>query len=323
MKAAIWTQYGPPEVIQIGQIDIPAVRPDEILIKIHASTLTAGDCEMRRFDLAPWLWLPMRLYMGIRKPRIKVLGQELSGEVVKVGSDVKRFVVGDKVIAPTKMSLGAHAEYIKLPASFSIAIKPDNISYEEGTTLPTGGLNAIHFINKANIKKGDHVLINGAGGSIGTYAIQLAKRMGAKITSVDAPDKLELLQSIGAEVVINYKKEDFTKGDIRYDVIIDVAGNLKVSNAIKVLNTKGRFIQTNPNFLTFLGGLWYSFVSDKKAINALAPYKQENLDQLVRLMHEGTIKSIIDKTYPLEQIVEAHCHIEKGLKQGNTVITIL
>lgn len=322
MKAAVWTKYGSPEVIKIGDVKKPVPKANEILIKIYTSTITAGDCEMRRSDLPAWIWLPLRLYMGVFKPRIKVLGQELAGEIEALGKNVSQFNIGDKVFAPTQMSLGAHAEYICLPASFVISLKPESMSFEEATTLPTGGLNALHFLRKANIKNGDKVLINGAGGSIGTYGVQLAKLWGAEVTCVDAQDKLEMLSSIGADYVLDYEHVDFTRTGKTYDIIIDIVGKSPFSRCVHILNPNGRYIQGNPRLSTVFRGLWVSAFGNKKVINALAPYKIENLEYVKNLVTEGKIKPVIDKTFPIDQIVEAHHYVENGLKKGNVVITI-
>lgn len=322
MKAAIWTRYGPPEVLEIMEVPVPIPRHNEVLIRIHASTVTAGDCEMRRFDLPAWIWLPLRLYMGIRKPRIKILGQELAGEIEATGKEVTRFKKGDRVFAPTTMRLGAHAEFVCLPANFAITLTPAGIGDEEAAAIPTGGLNALHFVRKAGIQAGEKVLVNGAGGCIGTFAVQMAKALGAEVTCVDSAAKLDTLRSLGADHVIDYEREDFTQNGEHYDVIIDVVCKTPVSRCMRSLRPKGRYVAGNPGPGTLLHGLWTALGNGKKVINALAPYQPRDLDHLAGLVERGTIRPVLDKRFPLEQIVEAHRYVESGRKTGSVVITI-
>jgi NADPH:quinone reductase-like Zn-dependent oxidoreductase len=322
MKAITWTKYGPPEVLQLCEVKKPIPKPNEVLIKIRATTVTAGDCELRRFEIARWIWIPLRLYMGIFKPRIRILGQELAGEIEAIGSKVSQFKPGDSIFAPTQMSFGAYAQYICLPADYTISARPANISYEEAATIPTGGLNALHFVRKANIQAGQHLLINGAGGSIGTYAIQLAKLLGAEVTAVDSAKKLETLKSIGADHVIDYTKTDFSKTGIQYDAIIDIVGKRTFSRCVKALKKNGICIMGNPRFSGLVRGLWISKTSGKKVVPAMADYKTENLNYLRALMASGKLRSVIDKRYSLEEITEAHSYVERGDKIGNLVIMI-
>ena len=322
MKAIVFHKYGAPDVLKLEEVEKPVPRDNEVLIKILAATVTAGDCEMRRFDFPLWLWLILRLYIGLFKPRIKILGQELAGEIEAIGKDVTGFKVGDQIFAPTEMSLGAYTEYICLPDHKAIVLKPVNMSFEEAATLPTGGLNALHFLEKANISSGQSILINGAGGSIGTYAIQIAKARGAEVTAVDRSDKLEVLQSIGADMVIDYKQVDFTKGGKNYDVILDIVGIASISGSLKSLKPNGLLIIGNPRPSKVLWGLWASRIGNKKVINAVAPYKKENLITLKKMAEAGTIKAVIDKSYALGEMVEAHRYVETGGKTGHVVIRV-
>lgn len=322
MKAIIWPKYGSPDVLVLNDVEKPTPKNNDVLIRIVAATAFAGDCEMRRFDFPPSFWLPLRLYFGLIKPRMKIPGQELAGEVEAVGKEVTAFKKGDEVFAPTDMRLGAYAEYICLQSTHPIVKKPANMTYGEAATIPTGGLNALHFVRKGNIQKGQNVLINGAAGSIGTYAVQIAKMFGAVVTAVDSTNKLDMLRSIGADEVIDYTQEDFTKNGKSYDVIIDVVGKSPYSRSVKSLNQNGRYILGNPRFPGMLKGLWTSMTSSKKVIVALTGYRTEDLVFLKELVEAGKIKSVIDRRYPLEQVAEAHRYVETGQKTGNVVINV-
>jgi NADPH:quinone reductase-like Zn-dependent oxidoreductase len=328
MKAIVWTKYGPPDVLQLKEVEKPTPKDNEVLIRIYATTVTAGDCEMRSLKFPIWLSLPMRIYVGLRKPkRITILGQELAGEIEAVGKDVKLFKEGDQVFAATGFSMGAYAEYICLPEEPKemeglLAIKPANMTYEEAAAVPTGGLNALHFLRKGNIQSGQKVLINGAGGSIGTIAVQLAKYFRTEVTGVDSTGKLDMLRSIGADQVIDYTQEDFTKNGETYDVIFDVVGKSSFSGCIRSLKKEGIYLSANPGLSQMVRGLWTSMTSSKKVISGTASYKTEDLIFLKELIEAGKIKSVIDRRYPLEQTAEAHRYIDKGHKKGNVVITL-
>jgi NADPH:quinone reductase-like Zn-dependent oxidoreductase len=325
MKAIIWTRYGPPDVLQLREVEKPTLKDNEVLVKVHATTVTAGDCEMRSLKFPIYLRLPMRIYIGLRKPKkVTILGQELAGEIESVGKDVTLFKKGDQVFAATDFSLGAYAEYNCLPeeGEGALAIKPANMTYEEAAAVPVGGLNALHFLKKGDIQSGQKILINGAGGSIGTIAVQLAKHFGAEVTAVDSTSKLDMLCSIGADHVIDYTQEDFTKGGKIYDIIFDVVGKGSFSGCIRSLNKTGIYLLGNPTLSRNLRGRWTSMISSKKVITGTASYKTEDLIFLKELIEAGTIKAVIDRRYPLEQIVEAHRYVETGHKKGNVVITV-
>jgi NADPH:quinone reductase-like Zn-dependent oxidoreductase len=322
MKAIVWTKYGSADVLQLKEVEKPTPKDNEVLIKIFAATVTAGDCELRRLKFPSWLWLPLRIYMGLRRPkRITILGQELAGEIEAVGREVTRFKKGDPVFAPTLLRLGAYAEYKCLPETYPV-LKPANMTYEEAATIPTGGINGLHFLRVANVQSGDRVLINGAGGSIGTYAVQIAKSFGAEVTAVDGTEKLAMLRSIGADHVIDYAQEDFTRSGETYDVIIDVIGKSSFSGSVRALKPKGRYILGNPSLSGMIRGRWTPMTSEKKVIIAVASYKTEYYTFLKELFEAGKLKPVIDRHYPLEQTAEAHRYVEKGRKKGNVVITV-
>ncbi len=321
MKAIIFREYGPPNVLQVCEIEKPTPKDSEVSIRVHAATVSAGDCEIRSFTFPLWLWLPVRIMMGLLKPKKQILGQELAGEIEAIGKDVRQFSKGDKVYAAST-DFGAYAEYKCLPSTGPIAIMPSNLSYAEAASIPTGGYNALHFLRKANITKGQRVLINGAGGSIGVMGIQLAKYFGAHVTGVDSADKLDMLRGIGADHVVDYTKEDFTKTGETYDVIFDIAGKSPFSRSVRALRENGYYLLGNPRLLSMLRGLWTSATSTKKVVLAFAEPKPENLDFLRELIEAGKVKPVIDRTYPLEQIAEAHTYVETGRKKGSVAITI-
>ena len=322
MKAMVWTNYGSPEVLQLQEVAKPTPKDNEVLIKVHAATVTLGDCELRSLRIASWMRLPLRLYVGIRKPvRITILGQELAGEVTAVGAAVTQFKPGDQVFGPTMLRTGAYAEYAALSEKYLVS-KPADLSYEEAATIPTGGVNGWHFLNEAKVQAGESVLINGAGGSIGTYAVQIAKALGAEVTAIDRGDKLAMLRSIGADQVIDYQQEDFTKNRQRYDVIIDVVGKSPFGPSVKVLKPNGRYILGNPSMASMFRARLTPLPAGKKATFAVASYKAEDYTALKALLAAGKIKPIIDRRYPLAQLAEAHRYVEDGHKQGNVIILV-
>jgi NADPH:quinone reductase-like Zn-dependent oxidoreductase len=326
MKAIVWTKYGPPHVLQLQEVEKPVPKADEVLVKICATTVTAGDCEMRRLKIPVLFRLPMRIYNGFRKPKkITILGQELAGEIESVGKDVKLFMKGDQVFATTGFSFGAYAEYKCLreePKMGVLARKPINMTYEEAAAVPTGGLEALHFLRRGNIQSGQKVLIIGAGGSIGTFAVQLARHFGAEVTGVDIAGKLDMLRSIGAEHVIDYTREDFTQSAETYDLIFDVMGKSSFSGSVRSLKQNGRYLLGNPVLSQMIRGGWTSLSSSKKVIMGAANQKTEDLLFLKELIEAGKLKSVIDRCYPLEQTAEAHRYVETGQKKGNVVITV-
>ena len=325
MKAILCTAYGPPEVLELSEIEKPIPRNNEVLIRIRATTVTAADCEIRRFEFPGWIWLPLRLWFGLRRPRRPVLGQELAGNVEAVGKDVKLFVPGDWVFASSGIGLGAYAEYICLgeePEGGAIAKIPASLSVEEAATIPYGGREALQFLRKGNIQSGQKVLINGAGGSFGTYAVQLAKIFGADVTAVDSAGKLDMLRSIGADHVIDYTQQSFTSSGETYDVVFDVPGKSLFLPTIKSLGQNGRFLLSNPHLTQLVLGLWISMTTSKKVIFGASSGTSEDLAYLGDLVAAGKIRSIIDRSYPLERMAEAHKYVETGQKKGSVVITV-
>jgi len=326
MKAIVTTKYGPPEVLQLQEVDKPTPRDNEVLVRIYATTVTAGDCEMRSLNLPFAYQLMLRAGFGITKPRNKIPGSEVAGEIEAVGKDVKQLKVGDQVFGSAGMGFGANAEYICLPEvsgvmEGGVTIKPANMSYEEAATVPFGGRDSLHFLRLGNIQTGQKILINGAGGSIGIFAIQLAKYYGAEVTAVDSTAKLDMLRSIGADHVIDYTGEDFTKNGQVYDVIFDVVGKISFSHSAGSIKENGTYLLANPVSQMFQA-LWTRMRSSNKVVMETASGTIADLVFLRGLIEEGKLVTVIDRTYPLEQIVEAHRYVETGAKKGNLVITV-
>jgi len=299
MKAVVISGFGTPEVLQVKEVDKPEPKTNELLIKVKAGTVTQGDVMLRK--LHPMLMLPMRLF-GVR--RKKIAGHEFSGSVEKVGRDVILFKAGDQVFGTTTgLSVGANAEYICLPEknkSCVLAIKPVNVSHEEAAALPVGGMTALFLLQKGDIQSGHKVLIYGASGSVGTYAVQLAKHYGAEVVAVCSTKNVELVKSLGAEEIIDYTKEDYTKSSQTFDLIFDAVGKTSISEAKWLLKEGGKFV----------------------TVKTMTREIPENFAILTRLLETGGIKPVIDKHYPLEQAVEAHRYVEAGHKRGNVVIVV-
>ena len=317
MRAAVYTQYGPPEVLQVKQVEKPTHKKNEILLRIKATAVNSGDWRLRKAD--PFA---VRFIFGVIKPKINILGIVFSGEVECVGEDVKNFKVGDFVFGHTDMKFGAYAEYICLPENGSLALKPTTISHKEAAVIPFGGVTALHFIKKAKIKSGQKVLIVGASGSVGSAAVQLAKSFGADVTGVCSTANIALVKSIGADKVIDYTKEDFTQNCETYDVIFDAVKAISVSRSLKALNKNGIMILSAAGMSEMLKGLWISMTSKKKVMTGVISHKAADILFLKELIEADKLKPVIDRTYSLEQIAAAHFYVEKGHKKGNVAIEI-
>ncbi|MBL8079872.1 MAG: NAD(P)-dependent alcohol dehydrogenase [Anaerolineales bacterium] len=302
MKAIVATQYGGPEVLQLKEIEKPTPKDNEVLIKVHATTVTAADFRMRSFTVPAAVWIPARLALGITKPRQPIFGSELAGVVEAIGKNVTRFKVGDQVFASTLTeNFGGYAEYKCLPEKAMMAIKPNNVTYAEAAALPIGATTALRLLRKGNIQRGQKVLIYGASGSVGTYAIQLAKYFGAEVTGVCSTANLEMVKSLGADHVIDYTKDDFSTIEERYDIIFDTLAKFPKSKYSKVLAPNGSYVSM-------------AKLSTKEGM--------ENLLTIKDLVEAGEIKVVIDRCYPLEDMVEAHRYVDAGHKKGNVVISV-
>lgn len=301
MKAIICTKYGPPNVLQLQNIEKPKPKKNEVLVKIHATSVSTGDCRIRGFNSPLLFWIPMRIILGFRKPRKPILGVELSGEIEDIGSDVTQFKKGDPVFALTELNLGGYAEYTCVHESGLIALKPTNVTYEEAAVIPFGGTSALHFLRKGQIKKGQRVLIYGASGSVGTAAVQLAKYFGATVTAICSSSNFDLVTALGADNVIDYMKEDFTKRGEHYDIIFDAVGKYKKSLCTDALMPNGKYVSVN---------------------GMMAKVSKEDMNLLKQLAETEKLKPVIDRTYRLEEIAEAHIYVEKGHKKGNVSITL-
>lgn len=322
MKAIVYTKYGPPDVLQLKEVEKPTPKDNEILVKVYATTVTVADIRVRSFTVPIPVWLPARMVLGFRKPKKAILGMELAGEVESVGKDVKLLQKGDQVFAATLAGFGAYAEYKCLPEDGPVSIKPSNITYEEAAAIPIGARTALYYLRKANIQNGQKVLVYGASGSVGTYAVQIAKYFGANVTGVCSTTNLELVQSLGADKVIDYTNEDFTQSGETYDVIFEAVDKSSFSACMKSLKKDGIYLNVTVP-IPGIRMLWTKLTSSKKLILGQdSPENAEALNFLKELVEAGKIKVVIDRCYTFEQIVEAHRYVGKGHKKGNVVITV-
>ena len=330
MRAIVWTTYGPPDGLQLREVAQPAPTDDDVLIQVYAATASTADTEVRRLKRSSLFAIPLRLYLGWSKPtRITILGTEFAGEIASVGSAVTRYQPGDQVFGYTGLRMGTYAEYLCLSATASgllggvLAAKPTTMTYEEAAAAPFGGLEALHALSSAGIQRGQEVLIVGAGGSIGTWAVQLAKHSGADVTGVDKPGKLAMLRAIGADHVIDCTREDFTKSGQTYDVIVDTIGKSPFPGSLGSLQEHGAYLNLNPGLRDRGRMRRWSKRSGQRVLPWTAGYTTSNLLALTALIEAGAIRAVIDRRYPLEQTAEAHRYVETGDKKGNVVIAVV
>lgn len=321
MKAVIYTRYGPPEVLHLAEVEKPAPKDNEVLIKVYASTVTVADVRLRAFRVPASFWIPARLSLGVTRPKIEILGAELAGEVEAVGKNVRQFQPGDRVYASNLGTFGGYAEYKCLPAEV-VAPMPDNLSFAEAAALPVGASTALHYLRKAGLQPGDKILIYGASGSVGTYAVQLAKYFGAEVTGVCSTSNLEMVKSLGADHVIDYTNEDFSKTGKVYDFVLDAVDKAPYEDCLRTIKAGGTYINVttplpNPRML------WTRLTTDKKLL--LGENPDEGPDALLfinELIVGGHLKPVLDRIYPLEEIIAAHRYVDGGHKRGNVAISI-
>jgi NADPH:quinone reductase-like Zn-dependent oxidoreductase len=327
MKAIVYEEFGPADVLKLKEVEKPTPKENEVLIKIHATTVTTGDANARGFTHVPPGFGPIpRLMFGVTGPRKPIIGADLAGEIEGVGKDVKSFKKGDQVYGIDGNNLGAYAEYVCRPAEGALASKPTNMSFAEAAAVPFGAGTALHFLrDKGNIQKGQKVLINGASGGVGTYAVQLAKYFGAEVTGVCSTNNLELVKSLGADKLIDYTKEDFTQSGETYDIIFDlVGGEISFSRCKNSLNQNGYFLAVAGGMRELIQMLWTSAIGSKKVIfgGGTASERKDYLLYFKELIEAGQLKAVIDRQYPLEEMVAAHRYVDEGRKKGSVVITV-
>jgi NADPH:quinone reductase-like Zn-dependent oxidoreductase len=330
MKAVIVTAYGSPDVLQYKEVAKPTPKDNEVLIRIHASSIGFGDIFVRNFKkvtprtftMPALLWLPTRIALGIRKPNIKILGAEFAGKIEAVGKDVKRLKPGDAVFGYRGISFGANAEYLCMPEAGLVAIKPSNMTDEEAATVPYGAMTALNLFRKVNIQPGQKVLINGASGGIGSHAVQLAKHFGAEVTGVCGTPRMAFVKALGADKVIDYTREDFTKNGETYDLIFDIMGKSSMSRCKKSLKPNGIHLFASFKLRHLFQMLWTSFRGGKKVICAMSGETLDDLHIVKELVEAGKIKAVIDRCYPLEQTADAHRYLESGSREGSIIITV-
>ena len=330
MKAVILTDYGSPDVLQLQEVQKPVPQVNEVLVKVHATPVNFGDTLVRNFktisprefSMPTPLWLPTRFFFGFNKPKIKILGSEFAGVVEEIGAEVTEFKVGDAVFGYRGQSMGANAEYLTIARDALIAHKPENMSFAEVATVPYGGLTAMTLLRKVNIRRGHKVLINGASGAIGSYALQFAKQYGSEVTGVCGTARVQMVKALGADHVIDYTQEDFTQNGQQYDLIFDVIRKTSFDACKNSLTETGRYLLVSFKTKQLLQMLWTSRSNGKKVICALSSETPADLRSLKELIEAGSIKTVIDRCFPLEQTAEAHRYIESGQKRGHVVITI-
>ena len=323
MKAIIYERYGPPDVMRVAEVPRPEPKDNEVLIRVRAAEATKADCELRAFRFAVnWFWLPLRLGIGVFRPRRQILGNYFAGEVVERGAGVMRFAVGDEVYGGLGLHMGAYGEYVAASENSSIAAKPGSMSFAEAAAVPLGGLNALHFLRLVDVKPGESVLINGAGGSIGLHGVQIAKAMGAEVTAVDKSEKEDIVRRMGADHFIDYTKQNFVEAGREFDVFFDMVPNSNFGDCMRVLRAGGRYCTGNPRFSVMLRCLWTSRFTDKKASFAFARESLEELEALRAMIEKGEVRSIVDEVVPMEEVADAHGRVEAETRLGAIVISI-
>lgn len=323
MKAIVYETYGPPDVLKLKDVPAPVPKADEVLIRVRAAEATKADCELRAFKFSvKWFWLPLRIAIGVTKPRQQILGGYFAGDVAAVGESVTQFSIGDQVFGTAGLGFGTYGEYAALPASNTIVAKPQTMSFVEAAAVPLGGLNALHFMRVAKIAPEEEVLINGAGGSIGAHALQIAKSMGAEVTAVDSAIKEDMLRRLGADHFIDYQREDFRSSNRRYDVIFDMVPSGSYGACIRALKPGGRYLAGNPRLGVMLGSMLTNWFTDKSASFAFARETREELETLKSMIEAGKIGPIVDRVVPMDQAAEAHRLVETEQRRGAIVIAI-
>ena len=317
MKAVVYSNYGTPEVLSLAQVAKPEPKDNEVQIRIHATTVTSGDVRLRKAD--PFA---VRFFFGLFKPKSPILGHEVAGVVEALGRNVSRFRIGDRVFGSTGMRSGTYAEYICIPEDGALAHTPEQVPHGEAVTHTVGALTALHFINAANLQRGEHILIHGASGSIGTAAVQLAKAKGATISAVCSTANVELVRSLGADHVIDYKKTDFTKAGYTYDVIFSTVGRTSFAECKDLLHATGRYITSEGAASDYWNVVRSKMLGGPKVIAGVASDAEEGIAQIRTLVEAGKLKAVIDRHYPLKAIVEAHRYVDQGHKRGNVVIDV-
>jgi NADPH:quinone reductase-like Zn-dependent oxidoreductase len=322
VKAIVATRYGPPDVLQLSEVAKPVPKDNELLVRVRATTVSAGDSRMRSFRVPPALWIPARLTLGLRRPRNPIFGMELAGDVEAVGKNVRRFKVGDPVFAATlQHNFGAHAEYKCVPEAGAVAMKPQNMSYAESAALPIGASTALFFLRAGNIQPGHRVLVNGASGSVGTCAVQLARHFGAVVTGVCSTQNVELVRSLGAEDVIDYTRQDPATSGGTFDIVFDAVGKTTVSRWLGVLRKGGSLLHTGMPGAA-LKRPWYAATTGRNVVGGTVAPRGEDLKFLSELSAAGRLKPVIDRCYLLEQVAEAHRYVDLGHKRGSAAITV-
>jgi NADPH:quinone reductase-like Zn-dependent oxidoreductase len=327
MQAIVYTEFGPPEVLQLEEVEKPVPKDTEVLIKVYATTVGYGDLFARNpkfsdFNMPAPLWLPTKMFFGFSKPKVNILGSVFSGEVESVGAEVTRFKKGDQVFGYLGQKMGAYAEYLCMPEDGVVALKPDNLSHKEATTVAYGPIMALNLLKAGNIQSGSKVLIVGASGGIGSAAVQLAKHDGAEVTGVCGGPRMEFVKSLGADNVIDYRSEDFTQSGESYDLIFDILGVSSFSEVKNSLKENGIYLRSSFKMKQVVQMLWTKITGGKQVVCAMSPERVEDLETVKELVEAGVIKTFIDRTFPLEQAPEAHRYAESGNRTGNIVIAI-